>query len=160
MTRISSKWTRFNKAIFPALWFGFLTIFIVSSFAFDKPAEAAVMLVAMPMAMMLFGFLLFRKLMWDLVDEVYDCGESLLVRNRGREERISLSNVMHVNVSTMMNPTRITLRLDKPSRNFGGEIAFAPETPPTINPFAKNRIGEDLVARVDRARRQPMQSGR
>lgn len=154
MTKISSRWTRFHKIVFPAFWFGFLTLFLLSSFAFEKQTEADIMFIVMPVVMMAFGFFLFRKLIWDLVDEVYDCGETLLVRNRGKEERIGLSNVIHVNVSTLMNPPRITLRLDKPTRNFGGEISFSPQTPPSINPFAKNKIGEDLVIRVDKARRQ------
>jgi hypothetical protein len=86
------------------------------------------------------------------VDEVYDCGDSLLIRNRGKEERINLSNIINVNVSSNTNPRRITLRLDKPGR-LGNEIAFSPESRGfNINPFAKNEIGEDLIVRVDRAR--------
>ena len=154
MTKISSKWTRYNKWIFPIFWFGFLTVFVAIGLFVDPPAGAGVIFVAGPMVMMAFGYFLFKKLVWDLADEVYDCGESLLVRNRGKEERVDLSNVMNVNVSSLTNPPRITLRLDKPSRLFGSEIAFSPEAPISINPFAKNKVGDDLIVRVDQARRK------
>jgi hypothetical protein len=84
-------------------------------------------------------------------DEVYDCGDELLIKNRGREDRIKLSNVINVNVSSFTNPPRITLRLDKPGR-LGPEISFPAITAFSLNPFAKNQIGEDLIVRVDRAR--------
>jgi len=154
MTKISSRWIRYSKWIFPTLWFGFLALALVSSLFADKPADADIMFIGGPVAMMVFGYFLFRTLVWDLADEVFDCGDSLLVRNRGKEERISLSNVMNVSVSKMTNPPRITLRLDRPSRWFGSEVAFSPELPISINLFAKNKVGEDLIVRVDQARRQ------
>jgi hypothetical protein len=92
-----------------------------------------------------------KKLVWDLADEVYDCGDFLLVRKRDEEDRVPLSNVMNVNASTYVNPPRITLRLVTPGR-FGNEIAFSPIAGFRLNPFAKNKIAEDLIVRVDRAR--------
>jgi hypothetical protein len=104
-----------------------------------------------PLFMAAFGFFLMKKLVWDLVDEVYDCGDFLLIRNRGEEDKVSLSNVMNVNASTHMNPPRITLRLVSPGK-FGTEIPFSPLTGFTLNPFAKNKVAEDLIVRVDQAR--------
>jgi hypothetical protein len=59
---------------------------------------------------------------------------------------------MHLNASTMTNPVRITLRLVMPCK-FGNEVTFSPLTPFTLNPFAKNQVMEELIVRVDRARR-------
>ena len=98
-----------------------------------------------------FGYFLMKKLVWDLVDEVYDCGDFLLVKNRDEEERIALSNIMNVNASTYINPPRITLRLVNPSK-FGSEVAFSPITGFKLNPFAKNAVAEDLIVRVYQAR--------
>ena len=39
--------------------------------------------------MMAFGFFIMKKLVFDLVDEVWDDGDTLLVKNRGQEERTS-----------------------------------------------------------------------
>jgi len=79
------------------------------------------------------------------------CGDFLLVKNRGEEDRVTLSNVMNVSASTNMNPPQITLRLVKPGK-FGTEIAFSPTAGFALNPFAKNQVAEDLIVRVDRAR--------
>jgi len=151
MSRISSRWTFYYKWIFPTFWFGFIAVFAVTSLLEGQHEPDLVFYLA-PVVMAIFGFVLMKKLVWDLVDEVYDCGDSLLVKRRGEEERILLSNIINVNVSSNTNPARITLRLDKPGRR-GYEIAFSPESRGfNVNLFAKNRIGEDLIVRVDRAR--------
>jgi hypothetical protein len=51
-----------------------------------------------------------------------------------------------------MNPPRITLKLARPGR-FGDEVVFLPQKPFSFNVFAKNPIAEDLILRVDAARR-------
>lgn len=109
------------------------------------------MALVIPLAMAVFGFFLMKKLVWDLVDEVYDCGDALLVKNRDEETLVPLSNIMNVSASVLQNPPRITLRLIKPGA-FGNEIAFAPIIGFRINPFAKNRVAEDLIVRVHNAK--------
>jgi hypothetical protein len=59
---------------------------------------------------------------------------------------------VRVDRSLLTNPPRITLRLARAGR-LGSAVAFAPVTPLTLNPFAKNRVVEGLIARVDEARR-------
>ena len=154
MTKISSKWTRYNKRLFPLFSLCFLTLFLAVGLFVAPPGEAQVMFVVLPLAMMAFMYLLFKKLVWDLADEVFDCGDALLVRDGEKEERITLANVINVNVSSFTNPPRITLRLDKPSRLFGNEVAFSPKIPFNITLFAKNEIAESLIARADKARKE------
>lgn len=150
MKRISSRSLVFMKTLFPLLWFGILGSVLVSTIA-SRAYEQSFMVLAMPCLMAIFGFFLMRKLIWDLADEVYDKGDSLLVRFRGEEEEIPLSAIINVSVAVAMNPPRITLRLAAPGR-FGQEIAFSPIKPFTFNPFAPNPIAEDLILRVDQAR--------
>ncbi|MGZ5095953.1 MAG: hypothetical protein ACXWCY_30315 [Burkholderiales bacterium] len=150
MTKISSGLTFFNKKVFPALWFGFLAFFLVTA-VLTGIVERAPISVAIPVFMAVVGFFVMKTMVWDLADEVYDCGDFLLIRNRGEEDRVPLSNIMNVNASTYINPPRITLRLVTPAR-FGNEIAFSPIAGLRLNPFAKNKIAEDLIVRVDRAR--------
>ncbi len=137
------------KRVFPTLWFGFLAFVIVVGIVNRAGAKDMTFFV-IPIVMAGFGVFIMRKLVWDLVDEVYDCGDGLLVRNRGEEELVSLSNVMNVSVSTYVNPPRISLRLITPGK-FGSEIAFSPVTGFRLNPFAKNRVAEDLILRVYQA---------
>ena len=150
MTRISSKWTAYYKTGLPVLWFGILAVFFAAT-VFGGTPRPAPMFLAIPLVMAAFFFLLMKKLVWDLVDEVYDCGDALLVKNRGEEVLVRLSNIMNVSASTLQNPPRITLRLINPC-TFGTEIAFSPIIKFRLNPFAKNRVAEDLILRVHQAK--------
>jgi hypothetical protein len=127
-----------------------LAFFVVSTIL-TGAAKKDLMFLFFPLLMAVFGFFLMKKLVWDLVDEVYDYGDFLLIRNRGEEERVALSNIMNVSVAMYINPSRITLRLVNPGK-FGKEISFSPAARFTLNPFAKNQVAEDLIVRVDQAR--------
>lgn len=150
MTKLSSRYTRFYKVIFPAFWFGFLTLMLAAGMTRGF-AEVPPTFLLMPLAMAVFGYFFFKHMLWDLVDEVYDRGDALLVRNRGHEETIPLGNVINVSVSTIINPPRVTLKLAVPSA-FGSEITFSPAQRFSLNPFARNEAMEELIVRVDRAR--------
>jgi hypothetical protein len=148
MRLISSRMTFVNKRVFPVFWFGFLAFFeCISLLAVVRSARgppAPVLLI--PIGMGIFGFFLFRKLVWDLADEVYDCGDHLLAKRSGLQERIELSKVINVSWSTMSNPERVTLTLRDPVA-FGREITFTP--PLRLNPFSRSPIVDDLIDRID-----------
>jgi hypothetical protein len=97
----------------------------------------------------IFGFFLLRKLVWDLADEVYDCGDYLLAKKSGVQERIELSKVLNVSWSMMSSPERVTLTLREPSA-LGREITFIP--PLRLNPFSRSPIVDDLIQRIDAER--------
>jgi len=137
----------FYKKVFPIAWFGFIAVFILTA----AVRRQSLIILAGPLFMAVFGFFMMKNLLWDLVDEVYDCGDFLLIRNHGDEENVALSNIMNVSATTAVNPPCITLKLVTPGK-FGQEIAFSPVTQFTLNPFAKNQIVEDLIVRVDQAR--------
>jgi len=88
-----------------------------------------------------------------MMDEVYDCGDSLLVKKAGQEEMVPLSSIININEQTTM----ITLRLVRGGK-FGTDISFSPSkhSPLGLVPFKfpKNEVAEDLIIRVDRARSQ------
>ena len=150
MTQISSNSTFFYKRLFPILWFGFLAIFVVITLL-GGAVEKNPLFLIVPCLMIIVGFILFRKLLWDLADQVDDGGDFLVVKYRGEEENVPLSNIMNVSASTNVNPPRITLRLVQPGK-FGTEIVFLPKKAFTLNPFARSEVAEDLIVRVDRAR--------
>ncbi len=150
MKKISSTSLFFMKKIFPILWFGILGTSVAAVLVRGAFKNDPLFLIV-PCGMAIFGYFLMQKLVWDLADEVYDCGDALLIKNAGQQEMIPFSDIMHVNVVTMMNPPRITLRLVRPGK-FGPEVSFSPATSFSLNPFAKNQVAEDLITRVDRAR--------
>ena len=152
MERISSGQTFFIKRIFPAFWLGIVGLFAIGGIASGE-AWKQPQFIAMPVIMVVFGFFLFRKLVWDIADDVRDGGSFLLVRKGSVEERVSLDNVMNVSVSQFSKPRRLSLRLRRPGK-LGDEIVFIPKSTFQLNPFARNPVAEKLMARVDQLRTQ------
>ncbi len=104
-----------------------------------------------PIVMAVFGYFLFKKVIFDLVDEVYDGGDFLLVKDRKKVDRIQLSNIRNVSYSTMVNPPRVTISL-RESTIFGKELSFSPPLRITFNFFQKSPLIDDLINRVEIAR--------
>jgi hypothetical protein len=151
MKRISSKSTFYYKRVFPLIWFGFIGVFLASAlFGHGGPRAPSLPFLVVPIVMAIFGYVLFRKLIFDLVDEVWDDGDALVVKNSGIEERVALANVINVGFSTLTNPERVTLTLRKPCR-LGTEITFSP--PRRFLGFVRSPIIGELIERVDQARR-------
>jgi hypothetical protein len=151
MRRISSKMTLFYKRIFPVFWFGFLILFITVPLFFggaqNGPPPLPFLIV--PLIMMGFGYFVMKKLVFDLVDEVWDDGETLLIKNGGQEERVALRDIKNVSYSTVINPPRVTLSVRQPT-TFGDQIAFV--APVRFVPFTTSPLINELIERVDRAR--------
>ena len=85
MKKLSSRSTFFHKRIFPFIWFGFLGFFVLTAlFADRKHSSADIMLFIVPVFMAAIGYFIMKKLVFDLIDEVYDEGSSLLFKNNGK----------------------------------------------------------------------------
>jgi hypothetical protein len=145
--------TYYHKRIFPLFWFGFLGLFILVGIYSEtlKGKISPVPLFIIPIIMAVFGYFLFKKIIFDLVDEVYDGGDFLLIKNKQREDRIKFSNIRNVSYTTFMNPQRITISL-RESSAFGKEVSFSPQLRLTLNFFQKDPLIEDLINRVENAR--------
>lgn len=157
--RISSRQTFFLKHIFPVLWFvivaGFLLAIAASAQA-SRPVPVVVWIV--PLLLLAVGYLIIRHLILDLMDEVWDAGDQLIVKNRGVEARIPLNDIVNVDLQWMSNPNRITLTLRQPCR-FGKQVSFCPKGL-YVFPFGKNPLAGMLVNRIDAARQLQAVSGR
>ena len=152
MKKISSGTTFFTKKLFPLIWFGFLAFMVVESIS-GGWFEEDPMVVAGPLIMAAFGFVLFKYRLWNLADAVYDRGDHLLIRSGSREDKLFLDNIVGVSVSSFSNPTRITLHLSG-TEKFEDQVAFIPITRFSWNPFQTNPIAKDLMLRVDQAKTQ------
>jgi hypothetical protein len=151
MKKISSKSTFFNKRIFPVMWFGIIGMFILIVLT-GGSSRGSLMIppIVILLIMVIFGYFFMKKLVFDLVDEVFDDGIScLLVRNKNKEERIDYRNIKNVNYTVMTNPHRATLSLRTPCK-FGNEVSFIPEM--SWIPFRKNRNIIELIDKVDKLR--------
>jgi hypothetical protein len=153
MKRISSQQTWMVKWFMPFLIVSWLlgALIAVTTASFKTPADAVFIGIAMVVVLVVFGSV-YAKLIWPMVDRVDDVGDALVVRRRGVEERIRLSQFINVSEAGRGNPRRIALRLRTPGR-FGDEIVFMPPSGFRL-PFSRDPIAEDLMVRIDRARRE------
>ena len=155
--RISSRNTFFIKRVFPLLWFGFLAVFLVTSLIAFRHApsnSAPLAILVVPLFMFGFAFVLMRRLIFDLADEVYDDGDALQVRFGSEEERIQLSNIINISYAGFTNPPRVTLTLRQPGL-FGKEVTFSP-VQKLFGPLLRttNPIVTDLIERVEATRQR------
>jgi hypothetical protein len=103
-----------------------------------------------PALMAVLGYFIMRVLIFDLVDEVFDTGDALLIRNGDREELVALSDIKNVNYSAFTSPPRVTLLMRRPSI-FGARVTFC--APLRFILFSTSPIIDTLIDRVDVARR-------
>jgi hypothetical protein len=154
MQRLSARSTVIFKRVFPIFWFGFLTVFfLIAIFAVPRGPETLPFLIV-PAFMAVFGYVLMKAMVFGLVDEVWDAGEFLVVRNKGEETTVRLEEIVNVSYTTFQSPGRATLRLRNAGR-LGKEIAFVPVSRPRIwPPFSPNEVIDGLIDRIDAARRK------
>jgi hypothetical protein len=150
MKKISGQSTFYYKRVLPVLLFA-LPLFFLYLALFASPVRPPLFAFLPPLLLVPFVYLLMRKLIWDLADEVWDGGDHLVVKIGDQSESVPLSNIMNVSASTLVNPPRITLRLVNAGR-FGQEISFSPLRNSMLNPFARNLVADDLIERVHRAK--------
>jgi hypothetical protein len=149
MKRISAS-TFFFKRVLPIFWFGFLGLFVLTPIFVNRSNNKLPWpLFIVPVMMVIFGYVLLKKIVFDLADEVTDGGDFLVVRFGKIQERIALANIINVSYSVMMNPPRVTLTLRQPCC-FGKEVSFSP--PVSWIPFSKSPIVAELIERIDAIR--------
>jgi len=150
---VSSRTTFFYKRVFIVAWLAFVLLFamigIIVTVGNQRPWHEVAMAVGIPFGVMLFGWAIFRVTILDVVDEVWDAGDSLVVRNGGEEARIPLADIGRCKASRFVNPERITIEFNR-ATPFGPRIAFLPKirwVRLSLNPLAK-----ELTERADAAR--------
>ncbi len=154
--RISSRNTFFLKRLFPLLWFGIIAVALATALTAGRRAVHSPplpLLLFPPLLVCGIGYFVFKRLVFDLADEVYDEGDALRVRFGSEEERIPLENVMNVSYTSFVNPPRVTLTLRAPCR-FGREVTFSPPQRLRSALSGRNPLAQDLIERVDAARRR------
>jgi hypothetical protein len=154
MTRISSKTVRYYKFLFPVLWLAILIVVATGGFytylATGQQPPATVYIA--PFLLAGLGVLVMRALIFDLVDEVWDAGDSLIVIDKGRRETIPLSKILNVNYAAT-NPRRIRLTLSNADGELH-EIVFSPVTRSRdYMQWLRNSVADDLIRRIHGVKR-------
>ncbi|MEP6898363.1 MAG: hypothetical protein ABI870_07515 [Rhodanobacter sp.] len=161
MRRLSSSSTFFYKRVFPVLWFGIVLVFLGGTLWVSHHARAPsdprqlLSLVLGPVLLGVASFLIFRMLIQGLVDEVWLDGDWLVLKNRGEQRRVALTDVMNINATSMTNPRRLTVMLRTDSR-FGRSFSFIPASPRGfLSAFKPDPVATELIERVDALRGAP-----
>ena len=150
MKKLTTVSPFFYKRLFPVIWFGFVGFFLlIAFFVVRKENWSDMLFFVIPIIMAVFGYFLMKELVFDLIDEVYDEGSSLLLKNRGKEVRVNLKDIKNISYSTMVTPPRVTLSI-RYITELGDELSFSP--PMRFISFMKNSDIEELIDRIDRAR--------
>ncbi|MEL6823928.1 MAG: hypothetical protein AAFP70_19405 [Calditrichota bacterium] len=141
--------TFFVKILFPALWFGFSIVMAIIILSFGD--IATVWPRALPsLAMMVGGFFLFRKLYWNLADEVIDHGDLLQIRKGNISQEIALQDI--INIDYDMTQSHVTLNT-REAGPLGKAVKFqAPIFKSGF--FSRSPYVDELIERVDDARRK------
>lgn len=102
----------------------------------------------MPCIMGVVGFFVMKRLIFDLMDEVWMNPDELIIKNGHWEEHMPLENVINVGNTTMSNTQRITLTLRNNCR-FGSEITFMPAS---TGMFTRSTVASELIRAIDAKR--------
>ena len=151
MNKLSSSTTFLTKKVFPIFWFGFLSIFFLFSVATITTAGASfktIPLVVFPIVMAAFGYFLMKKLVFNLIDQVYDEGSTLLFVNAKEEVRISLKDIK--NISFRYYRSSLVIISVRHDTKFGNKLSFVPVM--DSNPFKKHKDVVNLIDRIDVAK--------
>jgi hypothetical protein len=152
--RISSRNTFFMKRVFPWVLFGALALMVtVPLLAARRAATFPYPVLIAPLVMAVIFYIVLKNLVFDLADEVRDEGDALLVRIGADQERIPLSEIINVSYAGFTNPRRVTLTLRHPGR-FGREVTFSPQQGWAGSLSGRNPLVDQLIERVDAARRR------
>lgn len=152
MKLLSSGWTFPMKWIFPNVALGIVFILFLTDHPFDQIQHDPGLWITLGI-MLAIWFLACRVQVWNLADEVQDCGSYLMVRRGSVRARVELSDISYVSTRQYTNPRRVTLRLRTPGA-FGDRIVFLLKSSFRLNPFVGNSAAEDLIQRIDRIRVQ------
>jgi hypothetical protein len=151
MRQISSKATFFVKRIYPIIFVAAVILFFAFPLMFVERARIPSLWPLLPtmVLVLLVGYWAMKKLLFDLVDAVFEDGNALVVKSDGREERVSVSDIAAAGYTSVFNPMRVTLSLRRPT-SFGTEIAFL--APAGVLPFVKSADIRALIKKIEAQR--------
>ena len=145
--KISGRRTFFQKKVVPIIFPAAAIVGAVIMAQSDDGLNIGVVLLPV---FAIRGYFVMKNNVFDLADDVWDEGDSILVHRDDTEIRIPFRNIMSINYDSSTKPTEITLVLRNP-HGFVREVRFFPMRTSPSN--GENTMVMDLINRVDEARR-------
>lgn len=149
MKRISSDITRLHKTLFPVLIIGVsIAVLVILVADMINKKEVNIFAIGFMLLAGVYAFSESKKRMTGLVDEVWDDGDAVIIKNGNREARVVLSNIRKVRYGGIGNAHFVTLQLHE-ACSLGQEISFVP--PRKFLQFTRNPAVSDLISRIKKA---------
>jgi len=146
VNRLSADTNYFLKWIAPVLVYCAISAYMLWKESRKESPQFTILIAVLAVVAIIF-FVVFKRRMWSLADEVLDGGDYLVVRFGDQQQSISLANVTRVDAENQLGATTVRLRLSVPCE-FGSVVSFMAKST-SRNPFALNAVAEDLIARVN-----------
>lgn len=149
MKKISGQMVLIKK-IFPGFVLSFFGIAIALGLSSGITKENGVGLLVL-IGFSIYTLLIFKRMLWDLADEVLDCGDSLIFRESGTKTKVMLSDITHVEYHYGYSPERVTVFVNASSGN-KYEFVFCPKGEWRFSRRDKNPLVLDLIVRIEQSK--------
>ncbi|MBU3666149.1 MAG: hypothetical protein FGM15_09800 [Chthoniobacterales bacterium] len=147
MRRISSSLTSWYKRFGPWLWFGSLAVATLVTTIAAIRGQLDPRLAAIAPGMALVTWFYMCTFTFTMADEVWDAGDTLVIRNKGREMSVPVCRLLSARYSCIADPPRITLKF-RLSALAEGHVEFIPKIVPRMFVFRAPPIAADLASRI------------
>lgn len=145
--RLSSRTTYIEKRIMPFLLSGFLFLWLGFFLIAGKLRGPGILIIIGPVTISAIFYFVLKIRVFNLIDEVYDEGSTLLFKDSRAQVRINFSDIKNIN-STYFDYSRVIVSLRNESE-LGSELRFKPRGG---IPFKKCEHIETLIDRIDKAK--------
>jgi hypothetical protein len=144
MNRVSSSYLFISKKVLPAIWFGFIGVALTLVLYFQP--EQILLAVVQLLIVAGITFSCFKVFVFDLADEVYDTGNSLIIRFGQKAETISYDQIKSITYFPSEWVSRAIISV-KGDCSLGKEIPFCPRW--SCFDVFKNKVVQDLNERIE-----------
>lgn len=143
MRLISSKLSVWNKRFVPVFWCGFVALV---AWALAVNGADTTWVVGIPAALLLAGLAYMRAFTFVLADQVFDAGNSLVIRSKGKELAIPFANIADVKYALVADPPRIVITFSTAAVPHAN-VQFMPPVVPAMFIFRKHPLVAELKKR-------------
>lgn len=149
MKKISGEMVLIKK-LYPAFVFSIFGISIALGLSGGITKENGFGLLVL-IGASIYTFLSFKRLLWDLADEVFDCGDSLIFLKSGTKTKVMLSDITHVEYNHSHSPERVKVFVNTSNAN-KYEFVFCPEGKWKLSWRDKNPLVLELIDRIEQSK--------
>ncbi|QDU09404.1 GNAT family N-acetyltransferase [Gimesia aquarii] len=148
MKKISCRVTFFHKKLSPIIFLCAL-FYVMTMLVFGVRGNPIFAIYFTPIIIIALWSILKSKEL-KVLDEVYDDGDSLLLRNSGKEIRVNLGDIKHISYGTKRSRRPTVIMNFRQDNELGTEVRFWPAGEDILS-WEENNDIEELIGRIYQA---------